>query len=118
MLSFAHEDPTMKLWLITGSATEDGAPIYLQTSGRWTHKLAAGYPIATQAERDQLLAAAREQQRVVCDPYAIEVRRGSLGHLAPVSLKETIRAQGPTIAIVGAPLAQPLVDERPTAAAV
>jgi hypothetical protein len=93
----------MKLWMITGSATDDGAPIYLQSTGRWTRKLAAGHPVASENERDSLLAGAREQQRQVCDPYAIEVRRAELGHLAPASLREKIRAEGPTVALVGAP---------------
>src|SRR5690242_18310047 len=90
----------MKLWMITSNATDDGAPIYLQTNGRWTRKLAAGYPLSTEAERDRLLEVARTQQQIACDPYAIEVERGALGHLAALSLRERIRAQGPTILLV------------------
>lgn len=91
----------MKLWMITSNATDDGAPIYLQTNGRWTHKLSAGYPLTTEAERDRLLEAAQAQQQIACDPYAIEVERVALGHLAAVSLRERIRAEGPTIVTVG-----------------
>lgn len=91
----------MKLWMITSNATDDGAPIYLQTNGRWTHKLSAGYPVTTEAERDRLLEAAKTQQRIACDPYAIEVERVALGHLAAVSLRERIRAHGPTIVTAG-----------------
>ncbi|KIG18030.1 hypothetical protein DB30_01917 [Enhygromyxa salina] len=97
----------MKLWIITGSATESGAPIYLQSSGRWTHKLSAGHPISSEDERQSLLEAARGQQKLVCDPYWIEVRRAELGHLAPVSLREKIRAEGPTISL--RPVPQQLV---------
>lgn len=97
----------MKLWMITGSATEDGAPIYLQANGRWTRKLPAGCPIASVAERDVWLEAARSQQRIVCDPYIIEVTRGPLAHLAPLSLREKIRAEGPTVSLVGAGPARP-----------
>jgi hypothetical protein len=91
----------MKLWMITSNATDDGAPIYLQTNGRWTRKLSAGYPISSEAEREHLLESAKQQQRIACDPYAIEVERGALGHLGPVGLRERIRAEGPTISLVG-----------------
>jgi hypothetical protein len=92
----------MKLWMITSNATDDGAPIYLQTNGRWTPKLSAGYPLVNEADRDRLLEVARtQQQRIACDPYAIEVERVALGHLAAVSLRERIRAEGPTIVTFG-----------------
>jgi hypothetical protein len=97
----------MKLWMITGNATEDGAPIYLQANGRWTQKQTAGCPVASEAERDALLELARKQQRVVCDPYAMTVERGPLGHLLPTSVRERIRAQGPTISLVGPSLVRP-----------
>ena len=90
----------MKLWMITSNATDDGAPIYLQTNGRWTRKLSAGYPISNEAERERLLVAAHAQQVIACDPYSIEVERVALGHLAAVSLRERIRAEGPTILLV------------------
>ncbi|PRQ08521.1 DUF2849 domain-containing protein [Enhygromyxa salina] len=106
----------MKLWIITGSATESGAPIYLQTNNRWTHKLSAGHPIASEAERQSLLDAAKAQQRKVCDPYWIEVRRAELGHLAPVSLREKIRAEGPTISLVSTPFSSTTPASRPAAA--
>jgi hypothetical protein len=101
VLLFADEDQAMKLWMITGSATEDGAPIYLQANGRWTRKLRAGCPIVSEAERDVQLEAARSQQRIVCDPYVIEVTRVELGHLAAVSLREQIRSEGPTLSLAG-----------------
>jgi len=89
----------MKLWMITASATDDGAPIYLQASGRWTHKLGGGLPLSDEAERDALLEAARADERTACDPYAIAVERSELG-LSAASLKEKIRAGGPTISLV------------------
>ncbi|PRQ04521.1 hypothetical protein ENSA5_07520 [Enhygromyxa salina] len=99
----------MKLWIITGSATDDGAPIYLQTGARWTRTLSAAEPVADDQPQHKLalLEAARAQQRIVCDPYPMEVRRGSDGELAPISLREKIRAEGPTILRVGAPTSRP-----------
>jgi hypothetical protein len=98
----------MKLWMITSNATDDGAPIYLQTNGRWTKKLSAGYPLTTEAERDRLLEVAKTQQHIACDPYAIEVERVALGHLAAISLRERIRAEGPTISLEGRREHQPI----------
>ena len=103
-LAAQEDDTPMKLWMITGSATDDGAPIYLQASGRWTHKLGAAFATEDAEERDALLELARGQQRLVCDPYSIPVQRTQLGHLAARSLKERIRSAGPTIS---------LVEERP-----
>ena len=97
----------MKLWMITGSATDDGAPIYLQANGRWTRQLAEGHPVADEGERAQLLEEARAQQRIVCDPYVIEVRRAADHRPAPMSLRERIRAEGPTVSLVGSPRVPP-----------
>ena len=98
----------MKLWTITGNATDDGAPIYLQPHGRWTRELAAAHPITSEAERDELLEQARTAQREVCDPYAIVVERGPLGQLGPTSLRERIRAEGPTVVLVASLATRPL----------
>lgn len=98
----------MTLWMITGSSTDDGAPIYLQADGRWVRRLADGLAIAGEDERERLLAEARSQQRTVCDPYAIVVARDGQGRPAATSLRERIRAEGPTVALPSA-----RVDRRP-----
>lgn len=90
----------MSLWMITGAATDDGAPIYLQDHARWTRVFAEGLAVEDKGERDELLELARSQQRIVCDPYTIAVRRGAEAGLEPTSLRERIRAEGPTVAIV------------------
>lgn len=92
----------MKLWIITGSSTDDGAPIYLQANGNWSRTFANGFVVDTMDERDEMCTAARQQQRVVCDPYAIEVRRDAGGQPVPTSLKQKIRAEGPTVSLVEA----------------
>ncbi len=91
----------MKLWMITANATDDGAPIYLQSEGRWTRRLAEGLGISSAEGRDALLAEAKAAERIACDPYVIDVRQGPRG-LEPASLRERIRAEGPTISLVGA----------------
>jgi hypothetical protein len=95
----------MTLWMITGNATADGAPIYLQTSGRWTRQLAEGLAVSSEELRDQLLAQAKASERIVCDAYVIEVRQAARGQLEATSLRERIRAEGPTVILLGsAPL--------------
>lgn len=90
----------MTLWMITGNATEQGAPIYLQANGRWTHRLADGLALSSEEQRDRLLAQAKASERIVCDAYVIEVRQGARG-LEPTSLRERIRTEGPTILLRG-----------------
>lgn len=87
----------MALSMITGNATDDGAPIYLRADGSWTRVLAD----AKASESDQLttataLALAKTQQRIVCDPYVIDVKLVD-GRPAPTSVRERIRATGPTV---------------------
>lgn len=97
----------MQLWMITGNATEDGAPIYLQTNGRWTRRLAEGLAIHGEDQRERLLAEAKAAERIVCDPYPIDVRLDARRGLVPTSLRERIRAEGPTVSLVGAALLRP-----------
>jgi hypothetical protein len=85
----------MALSMITGNATDDGAPIYLRADGSWTRVLAD----AKASEAEELAAAlalAKTQQRIVCDPYAIDVKLVE-GRLAPIGVREQIRANGPTV---------------------
>ena len=97
----------MTLWMITGNATDDGAPIYLQTNGRWTRRLAEGLTIESEEQGDRLLGEAKLAERIVCDPYVIDVRRTVRGQLEGASLRERIRAEGPTISLVSAPQLRP-----------
>ncbi len=102
VLSSDNTEPTMTLWMITGNATEDGAPIYLQTKGRWTRRFADGLTITSETQRDQLLGEAKAAERIVCDPYVIDVRQTARGQLEAASLRERIRAEGPTVSLLGA----------------
>jgi hypothetical protein len=94
----------MTLWMITGNATEDGAPIYLQANGRWSRRLTEGLAFTGEDQRERLLGEAKAgtSERIVCDPYPIDVRHSASGQLEPTSLRERIRAEGPTVALVGA----------------
>jgi hypothetical protein len=97
----------MTLWMITGNATEDGAPIYLQANGRWTRRLADGLGVSDEEQRDRLLALAKGSERIVCDAYVIDVRHAARGQLEATSLRERIRAEGPTVLLRGASQLRP-----------
>ncbi len=85
----------MTLSMITGNATDDGAPIYLRADGSWTRALSEGKP-STADELAAALALAKTQQRIVCDPYLIDVKLVE-GRPAPTNVRERIRATGPTV---------------------
>ncbi len=87
----------MPLYAITGSATVDGRPIYRDAAGGWTDQIQRAAVFEAEADRDAQVQAAQREERVVCDPYPIEVER-SAEQLVPLRLKERIRAAGPTVA--------------------
>jgi hypothetical protein len=85
-------------FVISANFTDSGAPAYLAANGEWVRQLQSALTIATEAERDQLLNRALEQERVVCDPYFFDVRLEGKT-IDPISTRERIRAEGPTIRI-------------------
>ena len=85
-------------FVISASFTDSGAPAYLAANGEWSRDLQSALTIESEAERDERLARALEQERVVCDPYFFDVRlEGNV--IDPISTRERIRAQGPTTRI-------------------
>ncbi len=87
--------------MVTGAATADGRPIYMRRDHSWTDRLEEGATVehGQQEELERMLAAARANEFIVCDPYVIKVEVDG-AQPRPVSLREVIRASGgPTIAI-------------------
>ena len=82
-------------YVISAQALDTGAPAYLTADGVWSPDLQRAALVLTDAERDELLARAATEERVVCDPYFFDVR---VEHntIDPLSARERIRAQGPT----------------------
>lgn len=85
-------------FVISASFLESGAPAYLAPGGVWVSELQQAWTIASEAERDAWLDRALQQERVVCDPYFFDVRREGTA-IDPLSTRERIRAEGPTIRI-------------------
>lgn len=85
-------------FVISASFTESGAPAYLGRDGSWTRDLQAARTTASEAERDELLGEALRHERTVCDAYFFDVRvDGTV--IDPLSTRERIRAEGPTVRI-------------------
>jgi hypothetical protein len=81
----------------TGNRLRDGAPVYFAGGGRWSPALAEARHVGA-AEAPALLAEAQAgaPPHPVVAPYLIEiVLRGR--RLRPLSLREEIRAFGPTV---------------------
>jgi hypothetical protein len=93
----------MPLHVITANDTEAGHPAYLTGRGDWSRALAEARVFEDEAQRDQALALAKTDQARVADPYVIDVAWDSGGQLAATSLRERIRAEGPTVALVSNP---------------
>ncbi|HTM46362.1 MAG TPA: DUF2849 domain-containing protein [Polyangiaceae bacterium] len=83
-------------WVITGGYTDDGAPAFLRSNGSWSRKLSEAWTIEGAGKKDEALAAAQKNELEVCDAYAIQVGVGAQG-IDPLSARETIRANGPTV---------------------
>ena len=85
-------------FVISAQFTDSGGPAYRTAEGGWSPNLQEAALLATEADRDASLARALEQERVVCDPYFFDVRlEGST--VDPISSRERIRAEGPTVRI-------------------
>jgi hypothetical protein len=85
-------------FVISASFTDSGAPAYLTSEGVWSRDLQAAALLANEADRDAALARALEQERLVCDPYFFDVRLDGKA-VDPISSRERIRAEGPTVRI-------------------
>jgi sulfite reductase (NADPH) hemoprotein beta-component len=86
-------------WVVTAKYTEDGSNAWRLADGSWSRRFADAAVFDTEASAQEVLPAiVRGEQRQISDPYVIEVRVTD-GELHPLSARERIRANGPTIRI-------------------
>ena len=87
----------MALKIFTANRLSDGVVVFLCGDGSWIEALdASGVIGSTDMEtRMEALAVAAEEAAIVVGPYPIEVTNEG-GEVRPVSLRECIRAYGPT----------------------
>jgi hypothetical protein len=84
-------------FVLSANLIGSGAPCYRRADGSWSTDLQEAHPAADAAERDAMLAAAKGEEKVVCDPYFFDVRLVD-GSIDPLTAREAIRAKGPTVA--------------------
>lgn len=92
-------------WIVTANFTADGAVAYRKADGAWSREFRDSAVFSTEAEAQPFVAqAAKTEQRLVSDPYAIDVGLVE-GGISPITARERIRASGPTIRVRRADLA-------------
>ncbi|HEX2732370.1 MAG TPA: DUF2849 domain-containing protein [Polyangiaceae bacterium] len=86
-------------FIVTANVTDSGSPTYLTANGGWSPSLADARCIESETEAAGLVEHANvHQQRLVADPYSIMVALDG-GSIDPLSAREQIRAQGPSVRV-------------------
>lgn len=83
---------------ITANRLNDGRAVWLDAAGGWAESLTSARAVpAAEAEATLAAVKAGPAAHLLCDPYLIEIDLKPEGPGA-VSLRERIRAGGPTVA--------------------
>jgi len=84
--------------VISANRLGDGLVVYLATDGSWAEWISGSVIALDEATADAMLAQARqaEQDRIVIDPYLIDVAEVD-GQVRPTKYREFIRATGPSV---------------------
>lgn len=83
---------------MTGNFTADGAVAWRRADGSWSRQLADAGLVDEPTAKAQAAAAIANEQREICDPYGVEVRVDG-ATIDPMTARQRIRANGPTIRI-------------------
>ena len=82
--------------VVTGNRLLDGVPVYFVGKGRWSTTLGDALHVAAETGENLLAAAqAGAPPHPVVTPYLIDAALAG-GRIEPLSLRERIRAYGPT----------------------
>ncbi|MEJ7598527.1 MAG: DUF2849 domain-containing protein [Kofleriaceae bacterium] len=91
--------PPANHWVVTAKFTEDGSNSWRRADGSWSRQIAEAGLLVDEASATALAATARvTEQREISDPYVIAVY-ASTESIDPLSARERIRANGPTIRV-------------------
>ena len=87
--------------VITANILTDGVTVYFTAENGWTETLSGARFFTDKSEAEKLLGTAEQDvaRLVVVEPYLMDAELGEAGPL-PVSARERIRANGPTIPYV------------------
>lgn len=87
-----------ELVVVTARFLADGTPAYLTSAGTWTRSLQEAAPRPIQEGEAEANARAKNEQRLVADPYTFKVEVKD-GFIDALSARERIRSTGPTVRI-------------------
>jgi hypothetical protein len=84
--------------VVSANRLDDGTVAYLDSDGSWVGSLGAAELFASNADATAALELARASvdRNIVVDPNLVDVVDGPAGRRA-MTLRETIRATGPTV---------------------
>lgn len=86
-------------FVVTARRLSDGAPLYLRPDGLWSRLLADAGPRPEAAALVEVETRGRTEQRELVDPYLFKVAVAEDGSIDPLSMRERIRSEGPTVPI-------------------
>ncbi len=91
--------------IVSANRLSDGIVVYCGADGAWVATLEDARACADDTEANAALVSARGDVRrnLVVDPFLVEVEAGAEG-LGPITLRNAIRARGPTIDYAPKPL--------------
>jgi hypothetical protein len=87
--------------VVTANRLSDGAVVYRAADGRWTTQFDEAAVVTTAPAAADLLDAANAEGLIAVGAYVAPVRREQNGAMQPGNLRESIRLNGPTIALPG-----------------
>jgi hypothetical protein len=91
--------PVANHWVVTAKFTADGSNAWRRADGSWSARIDEAGLLSDEATgKSQVVAAAATEQRLISDPYVIEVHAAD-NKIDPLTARERIRANGPTIRI-------------------
>ena len=99
--------------IVSANRLSDGLVVYLGAGGSWLTSLDEARFFADDTEASAGLSAAREDVRrnLVVDPFLVEVESGAAG-LHPITLRNAIRARGPSVDFAPKPLPETARTDR------
>ncbi len=85
--------------IVTANRLSDGAVVYRASDGQWTTQFAGAAVVTIAPVATEMLAAANADALIAIGAYIAPVKREPDGELRPGNLRESIRMNGPTIAL-------------------
>jgi hypothetical protein len=82
--------------ILTANRLSDGAVVYYQGNKIWSHWIDSAFAFASVDEAERCLADVTRSGTDVVGAYVIPVEQVT-GRLCPTSMREKLRAQGPTL---------------------